>query len=257
MRQTIEEKIWQLIQNYAQERCIPVIWRRPVVRFADAKSAGFESLRQIVDPGHHVPEDYLPGAQNVLSWFLPFLPEVGRNNLPGELCSAQWADSYLVTNEMAARINEQLVAYIRNELGADAAVPSDAGMIGMDNPRSRWSQRHVAYLAGHGTFGVNNMLISDVGSVGRYFSVVTTLDVQPDQPVMEERCLWKRDGSCCLCVKRCAAGALTAEGFGRFKCLVQCLENMQKYPGADVCGKCTVELPCSYEIPKIKTAGRK
>ena len=137
-------------------------------------------------------------------------------------------------------------------MGAAAAVPNDAGMIGMDNPKSRWSQRHVAYLAGHGTFGKNNMLISDAGCVGRYFSIVTALDVTTDAPVRQERCLWKIDGSCGLCMKRCETGALTETEFDRFKCLEQCLVNMKRYPGADVCGKCTVELPCSYEIPNVK-----
>ena len=147
-------------------------------------------------------------------------------------------------------INEQLVHHIRQELGYNAAVPVDAGMISMEEPRSRWSQRHVAYLAGHGSFGKNNMLISDKGSVGRYFSVVTALNVTPDVPVLQERCLWKQDGSCGLCMSRCHAGALTEAGFDRFRCLEQCLVNMKRYPGADVCGKCTVELPCSYQIPE-------
>ena len=249
MRQNMEEKIWQLIERYCQERSLPILWRKPIVRFADATNPGFAQLRQIVDSGHHMPQNYLPDAKNVLSWFLPFLPEVGNNNLPGQLCSAQWADAYLVTNEMAAWINEQLVQFLKEEYAVSAAVPTDAGMIGMDNPRSRWSQRHVAYLAGHGTFGKNNMLISDAGSVGRYFSVVTALNVSPDAPVTEERCLWKRDGSCGLCIKRCPVAALTEAGFDRYKCLDQCLKNMARFPGADVCGKCTVELPCSYQIP--------
>lgn len=246
----MEEKIWQLIERYCRERNLPILWRKPIVRFADAANPGFAQLRQIVDPGHHVPQDYLSDAKTVLSWFLPFLPEVGNNNLPGQLCSAQWAEAYLVTNGMAAWINEQLVLVLKEEFGVSAAVATDAGMIGMDNPRSRWSQRHVAYLAGHGTFGINNMLISDAGSVGRYFSVVTALDVLSDVPVTEARCLWKRDGSCGLCIRRCPAGALTEEGFDRFKCLDQCLENMARFPGADVCGKCTVELPCSYEVSR-------
>ena len=249
MRQKIEDRIWAFIEAYCGGRALPIIWKRPIVRFADANHPGFSQLKEIVDPGHYHPRDYLPDAQNVLSWFLPFLPEVGKNNLEGELSSPQWADAYLVTNEMAAWINDQLVVYIQRELGANASVPSDAGMIGMDNPRSRWSQRHVAYLAGHGTFGMNNMLISDAGSVGRYFSIVTDLDLEPDAPVTEERCLGKRDGSCGLCMARCEAGALTEAGFDRFKCLRQCLVNMERYPGADVCGKCTVELPCSYKIP--------
>ena len=250
MRKSIEEKIRQLTLDYCRKRKLPVIWRAPIVRFADAEDPGFPELRQIVTPEHHLPQDFLPDAKNVMSWFLPFLPEVGRNNLPGELSSPQWAQSYLVTNEMAAWINDRLVSFIQNEMGAAAAVPTDAGMIGTDNPRSRWSQRHVAYLAGQGTFGKNNMLISDAGSVGRYFSVVTTLDVKPDRPIEEERCLWKKNGSCGACMARCKAGALTEAGFDRFRCLEQCLKNMERYPGADVCGKCTVELPCSYEIPK-------
>ena len=252
MHQRMEEKIWQLILEYCHDHNQRIIWRRPLVRFADARNPGFEQLKKIVVPEHHIPEDFLPGVRNVLSWFLPFLPEVGRNNLEGSLCSAQWADAYLVTNEMAAWVNEQLVDYIQKEIGAPAAAVRDAGMIGMDNPKSRWSQRHVAYLAGHGTFGRNNMLISDAGCVGRYFSIVTAMEVQPDHPISGERCLWKRDGSCGLCAARCVADALTEEGFDRFRCLSQCLENMSRYPGADVCGKCTVELPCSYEIPKMK-----
>ena len=249
MRQKMEEKIWQLVLQYAEEKRLEQIWREPIVRFADANHPGFAQLKQIVDPRHHVPTDFLPEAKTVISWFLPFAQDLAQSNLEGRLSSARWADAYLVTNEMATWINGQLVAYIQNELDADAAIPADAGMISMENPRSRWSQRHVAYLAGQGTFGLNNMLISDAGSVGRYFSLVTTLNVVPDTPVVRERCLWKQDGSCGLCVRRCDAQALTTEGFDRFKCLERCLENMQKYPGADVCGKCTVELPCSYGIP--------
>ena len=250
MRQKIEDKIWQLVEQYCRDTDRTVIWKRPIVRFADAAHPGFLQLRQTVTPEHHVPQDYLPEAKNVLSWFLPFLPELGAENAEGDLSTASWADAYLKTNERAAWINEQLTEFIQQEIGAAAAIVRDAGMIGMDNPKSRWSQRHVAYLAGHGTFGINNMLISDVGSVGRYFSLVTAMDIEPDLPVREERCLWKQDGSCGLCVKRCVAGALTETGFDRFRCLEQCLVNMERYPGADVCGKCTVELPCSYEIPK-------
>jgi epoxyqueuosine reductase QueG len=84
---------------------------------------------------------------------------------------------------------------------------------------------------------------------GRYFSVITTLPLTPDPVITEERCLFKRDVSCGLCVKRCPANALTEEGFDRFRCLERCLVNDALYPGADVCGKCAVSLPCSHEIP--------
>ena len=250
MKQTIETKLWELIIEDSRACNHAVIWKKPVVRFAAADDSGFLHLRELVTEDHHMPQEYLPDAKNVLSWFLPFQREIGQGNLQGNLSSAAWAAAYVDTNDMAARVNRRLATFIREELGYEAAVPFDAGMISMENPRSRWSQRHVAYFAGHGTFGLNNMLISDAGTVGRYYSVVTTLPVEPDGVVQAQRCLFKRDGSCGLCIRRCAAGALTEKGFDRFRCLQQCLTNMERYPGADVCGKCIVELPCSYGIPE-------
>lgn len=86
-------------------------------------------------------------------------------------------------------------------------------MINDGFPRSKWSQRHVAYVCGHGTFGLNNMLISDRGCVGRYYSIITALPIETDPVVTEERCLYKRNGGCKLCVKRCVAEALTEKEF--------------------------------------------
>jgi len=245
MKKKFEAMIWDLMEQYSKELQVPNMWEKPIVKFADAKDPKFAKLRELVVPDHYIPTDYLADAVTVLSYFLPFKREIPQTNVDGVECSKVWADAYLITNDMFGYINEHLTGYIR-AIGYDAAIPQNAGMISLEVPKSRWSQRHVAYIAGHGTFGLNNMLISDKGSVGRYNSIVTTLDVEADAIPVEERCLYKKDGSCGLCVTRCMTGALTTDGFDRFKCLAMCLENDKKYPGADVCGKCTVELPCSH-----------
>ncbi len=250
MHERFEARIRESILEYAHENGLEDIWEKPVVRFADASDPGFESLKHIVTAGHCLPEDHLAGAKSVISWFLPFKKALADGNLPGLNASPEWAKAYLDTNRMAAYVNEGLAACIRS-LGYDAAPPKDAGMISKDEPKSRWSQRHVAYLAGHGTFGLNNMLISDAGSTGRYFSLITTMPLEPDPIIEDERCLYKKDGSCGLCVRRCPADALTEQGFDRYKCLERCLANDALYPGADVCGKCAVSLPCSHKIPNI------
>ena len=70
-----------------------------------------------------------------------------------------------------------------------------------------------------------------------------------DGPVRKERCLYKRNGSCGLCVRRCPIHALTLEsGFDRVACQRH-LADFEKRLGADVCGKCTLQLPCTYRIP--------
>lgn len=239
--------MWAFMENWRNQNNIDPIWQRPIVRFADALDARFESLKSIVLADHHIPTDFLPQAKAVLSYFIPFAPFVGQSNRGGEACSATWANAYLETNSMGNDLNHALVHNLQ-ERGITAAVPFDADMISLELPMSLWSQRHVAYIAGHGTFGLNNMLISDVGCVGRYFSIVTALDIPADPTPDVERCLYKRNGQCGICISRCPTGALQKDGFNRYLCLTECLKNEARFPGADVCGKCIVELPCSRKI---------
>jgi len=59
---------------------------------------------------------------------------------------------------------------------------------------------------------------------------------------------------------KCVAGALYNDGFDRHACYALLLENaeMHKKEGlADVCGKCTVFVPCSFENPVKQLADRK
>ena len=242
MRKALEEFMWTFICDYCHDNP----FEKPIVKFADASDAKFEELKHIVGATHHIPSDYLPGAKSVLSYALPIKRSVAlRNKAPG-LSSEEWADVYLLAGRMSADLNERLTAFFA-EHGIKAVLPTDAGML--PSVVSNWSQRHVAYIAGHGTFGLNNMLISDVGSVVRYYSMITDMEVTPDSVPAEQRCLFKRNGSCAKCVSRCETGALTTDGFDRIKCLEICLKNQDLF-GADVCGKCIVDMPCSF-------AGRK
>lgn len=175
-----------------------------------------------------------------------------------ELASSEWAQGYELTNAMFDRLNEHLIDVV-HKLGYEAKTASEANIFHRDQVISYWSFRHFAYAAGLGTFGRNNMLITEKGCCGRCNTVVTTLDVTPDQPQTEEACLFFRDGRCGLCIKKCPSKALTAEGFDRQKCFAQCLKNAAVYDsfgssygaegGSEVCGKCLCGLPCTNKRP--------
>lgn len=245
MREAIAAELWRLVRDYAARNALEMIWEPPLARCADARDPLFARLRELLVPNHYLPEEYLPGARSVISWFIPFKKAVADGNKEGLHCSAVWAQAYLNTNAMAAELNERLAEGIRAR-GGRAAVPRDAGMISREIIYSRWSQKHVAWIAGHGSFGLNNMLISDVGCVGRYYSIVTDLETTADPRVREERCLYKKNGTCGLCARQCPTGALSTRGFDRRICLEMCEKNEAVYPGADICGKCVVGLPCSF-----------
>ena len=215
--------------------------REPIVGFADVSSPRIRGLKESVSAFHLMPEEVLPEAAIILSYFLPFTKEAGECNRKGTFPSQQWADLYNATNALIAEINDALVFRLQ-EMGVAAAVP--AGGFDTELLMSRWSQRHIAEAAGLGTFGLNNMLITRAGSMGRFGSVVTALNEPADLPETEERCLAKAGGLCRVCVNRCPTGALTETGFDRQKCYAVCLQ-AEEMLGADVCGKCAVAVPCA------------
>lgn len=247
MKKQIIQIIEEYVRAYQKRPDIETSWNVPLVGFADAKNPRFSMLKELVLPDHQTPEDILPDPAIVISYFIPFTEQVGDSNrsLDGGP-SRQWSRAYYETNTMMAHLNSQLKERIE-AMGYRAAASEVAGKYSQDVLKSRWSQRHVANIAGLGTFGINNMLITERGCCGRFQSVVTSLPVEPDQAAKEERCLYKKNGTCKVCVMRCKSGALTVEGFDRFLCNRTCRE--QDRYGEGTCGKCVVGLPCTYKMP--------
>lgn len=265
MKDKITDLIRDYVRNYEAEENIKTKWGVPLVGFADAAHPYILNIRQAVSPDHGLPQDIIPDAKIVIAYFIPFTKEVSESNSEKSwLASREWAVAYEETNAMFVRLNEYLVTEIR-KMGYKAAFPENA--VTFDNKKliSNWSHRHFAFAAGLGTFGLNNLMITESGCCGRYSSIVTDLDAEPDSPQTEEFCLYKRNGSCGVCVKRCPSGALTTDGYDRHKCYEICLKNAEVYndlgcsytdengrpvsAGSDVCGKCAVCLPCSFKSP--------
>ncbi|MDR3076857.1 MAG: hypothetical protein LBU26_06115 [Synergistaceae bacterium] len=251
LKGVIKKEIDDFINKHCKDAGFENIWREPAVKYADPSAPEIAGLKKTVCPEHYMPWDFMEEPKSIISYFLPFKPEIAASNIDGDAPSALWGEAYVRTNEMAARLNDRLVEAAEN-LGFKAAVPRGAFRISDEKIYSRWSQRHIAWIAGHGTFGINNMLIADQGSCGRYFSVVTALPVETDEPARVERCMSKRDsGTCGVCVRRCPAEAFTPDGYDRAKCMEACAGNGRKLgnPKAGVCGKCDVGLPCSFKNP--------
>lgn len=248
MKTLITNKIIEYVKNYPVLKNVKNIWKEPLVGFADANGSYISSLKKIVSSNHKLPEDFMENPNIVISYYIPFTEELAALNLnvEGNMAAQEWSDAYNLTNTMIGDIS-QYIADMLMEMGY-RAVPPTGVVFDKEVIISNWSQRHIAYAAGLGTFGINNMLISEKGCCGRYGSVIADIPVEPNNIVTEERCLYKKNGSCKKCVQNCFAGALTTEGFDRKKCYEICLLNDAK-TGADVCGKCDIDIPCAFRIP--------
>lgn len=248
MRKRLEEAVKGFMDEYRAEKRLPALWQPPRLRLGNARHPRLAELRsEAVVSEHFLPEDFLPGATTIVSYYLPFRREVGESNRGGQMASDLWGLAYRATNAMAAELNPVLARLLERE-GFRAAVPENIGY-SRDTLTSRWSQRHIAWLCGHGTFGVNNMLITDQGCCGRYFSIVADLPVEHDDIAVGENCTYKKKGACLACVKRCVNDALQTSGFDRHRCFAACSDNARQQQGAFICGKCVVGVPCSFRNP--------
>lgn len=249
----MRECIAGLIKNFVQEYLIAnnsrTKWREPEVAFAAADDKMFQTLRQIVSPTHAMPGDLLAGARSVICYFLPFSEDIAVSNIQGRNCSWEWGVAFHETNQLVFTLNEFLCEQLAQWGYQGSFTPATHNL---DETRlvSDWSHRHVAAVAGLGTFGLNNMLITEKGCCGRLGTVVTTMPLAPTGRTGKENCLYKNDKSCTDCVERCVNKAIDDTRFDRFACYAMCLANEKPELGIpDVCGKCTVNVPCAHRNP--------
>jgi epoxyqueuosine reductase QueG len=254
MDKLIRKTIKEFVAAYRHSSDIG--WKEPLVAYARADDPLFATLKDVASPTHALPTDFLPEARTVITYFIPFDAGVVESNRRGRFSSRAWALAYIETNKLIGALNKHLQGVLI-EKGYKAVFVPATHNFDEETLLSNWSHRSAAYIAGLGTFGLNRMLITELGCCGRIGSLITDLEINPTPRPDRELCLFKTDGSCGRCVKKCVNDALKQEGFDKQKCYEMCLVNADRLNDlesiSDVCGKCLVAVPCSMEIPPGET----
>ena len=236
----------------------------PIFGYADARDPLFAGLKQpeAVGPQFLLPEQWLEGAKSVLSFFLPFTDEVKHSNIGGDRPSPQWMHGRIEGQRMVIKLEEFVCGLLEKE-GVRCVIPTaDQRFRSVYGPdpslegewqnasfTSNWSERHVAYIAGLGTFSLSKGLITPKGVAGRFGSLVVDRYFEPrprEYTGLYDYCI-----RCGACVKRCPAGAITLEqGKDHLKCAM--LVSQTHLPNAPYygCGKCQTGVPCERAIPR-------
>lgn len=241
----LREELTNLVKKYVSQSEDKGFYREPLVGFSSAEDQLFRNIKSNVGLEHLYPQDILPEAKTVISFFIPFSESIVSSNQADESVSAEWAESYVKTNTLINHISEKMIEYLES-IGIKAATIKATHNFDEKILRSGWSHRSAAYVAGLGKFGVNRMLIAKAGSAGRYGTVIMSQEISPDKRAEEEYCLYYKNGSCLKCVKACPVDALSIDGFDRFKCYDRLLDVSKQFTDlgmCDVCGKCVVSCP--------------
>lgn len=242
------EFLTETIRRLIAEANTATGYREPLVGFAAADDPRFLELPRLVGPTHLLPHDLLPGAQSVVAFFLPFAPWViAANARHRQQVAREWAVAYVETNALIGRITAHLIESLAG-FGIRAAAEPATHNFDPLTLASRWSHKSAALIAGLGSLGLHQMVITDAGCAGRFGSLVLDAELPPTPVVLKERCLYFHDGSCLECVQHCPVGALDANApLDKQRCYRHLLHVAAGYADlglADVCGKCAVG-PCS------------
>jgi len=265
------------------------MWDEPLVGFADGDDLLFSEYKKIIGDFHVTPREALemnlkkktigynhPENISVVSYFLPstiLIRESMRKE--SEICSLRWNRARWFGQECNFRLQRHLVVLLE-DLGYHAIAPEQEPWFEIKRegpwaPASRWSQRHVGYVAGLGTFSINDSFITAKGSAGRMGSVVCNVSIPPSPRVAidyRENCLFIREGTCGTCMKRCPVGAISKKGHDKAKCFAYLTAAMaqkvkdqgrkEQFVGGYIgCGFCQTGVPCEERIPAGITAGER
>ena len=247
----IVDAIQAFVAAYPSRNGFLPCWRKPLVGFAAAGDPLFAEMKNAVRSSHALPQDLLPGAETVVAYFLPFEKEIPRSNREGTHASRKWAAAYVATNQLIVDLNDHLAALLAQSGWRTSVLPPTHNFK-PEELVSDWSHKHVAFIAGLGKFGRHQMLITERGCCGRFGSVVTDAVLWSTPRPAGEFCLHRAGRSCSVCVEKCVVAALGEDKFDRHRCYAVLLENVALHHRegyADVCGKCTCVVPCSFVNP--------
>ena len=236
------------------------IFDDPIFAFGTANDKGFELLKNPTVIGEHIlaPREWLPGANTVITYFFPFTDEIVKSNRKEKRWpSNEWLHGRIegqrFINEFSKFLNKKI-----KDAGYESVVPAldskFASTTSNDNKippfSSNWSERHVAFVCGLGTFGLSKGIITEKGTAGRLGSIVTNLILEPDEK--RYRDVYEYCTMCGACVEKCPVNAISIEsGKDHKKCSDFLNITSKKYRPRYGCGKCQVLVPCERRIPKI------
>jgi len=235
------------------------IFEKPVFAVGDANDEGFLLLKTPYAIGEHfiMPNEWLPGASSVISFFLPFTDVIIKSNRKDKHWPSEpWLHGRIEGQRFIKELSNYLISRIV-EAGYNGIAPAlDSRFRSTTNEEadfnsfsSNWSERHVGYVCGLGTFGLSGGIITEKGMAGRLGSIVTTLKLEPDEKRYTQ--VYEYCTRCGACVKKCPADAISIEtGKDHRKCSELLDITKVKYKPRYGCGKCQISVPCESRIPR-------
>ncbi len=241
------------------------IFGSPIVGYASADDELFNKYKseyEIMYNQFMMPKEWLDSAKTVISIFFPYTSEVKKSNsIDKKMPSKEWLHGRYEGQKIINNCCKYIVSKLISE-GYSAVSPTIDdrlnAVIGthlenqndLDNTKynSNWSERHIAFIAGLGTFGLSKGLITAKGVAGRFASIIT--NYEHDTTKRAYKGIYENCTMCGECIAKCPVKAITFEGGkDHTKCSRLVDYTLTRYNPRYACGKCQVGVPCESNTP--------
>lgn len=250
------------------------IFDSPLVGVADGDDPLFRQYKETIGPYHMTPREVLghassnlrrqePPIVRVVCWILPIAARTRESNaLMTKAPSLRWAHTRYYGEQFNDVLRNMVAGHLRSHAAAavaPATSPLYKSLRGIPGyAASTWSERHAAFAAGLGTFGLCDGFLTPLGKAMRCGSVVT--DAPLDVTVRHfashiEACPYLTRADCGACIQRCPAGAIGPRGHDKQKCeqyQEETLRPLRKRYAVPItgCGLCQTGVPCESGLPR-------
>jgi epoxyqueuosine reductase len=248
-------------------------WAEPLVGFSGGADPLYMFYKKDIGSFYVSPLEFMSNAYpdrrftaedlTVISWILPQTEATKRDHRrETHFPSERWARSRIMGEKVNVKLRRHLVKRL-SDMGVEAVAPMLSPLWKSATSEkyanaSTWSERHAAYAAGLGTFGLSDGLITPMGKAMRTGSVVANIRVEPSpRPYTDHHayCLFYSEGTCGKCMDRCPIGAITRDGHDKRICsryVDMTKQYVTRHYGFDGygCGLCQTGVPCESEIPR-------
>jgi epoxyqueuosine reductase len=248
-------------------------WDDALVGFSSGADDLYDFLKEHIGPFHWTPAEAFalgeggsaePGELTVISWALCQTEAAKTANRSQTFYPSEpWARTRIFGQAHNRALHMALVDALV-ATGHATVAPGLLAQWGEKNSvacgrASTWSERHVAYISGLGTFGLSGGLITERGQAVRFGSVIVRATIAPTPRLYDDPfayCLFFARGICGACARRCPVGSVTKEGRDKEACARHLEPVTQDFVRREYgfdgygCGLCQTRVPCESGIPK-------
>jgi epoxyqueuosine reductase QueG len=214
------------------------IFDTPIFGVAKGDDPIFVKYKEVVGPKHLTPaemwlqsglphDQQIAGRLRTVSIIFPYVDRIREESktarrMPAEIYSVgrNFANAF-----MDDVLEKTITFFQKKGFQATSGMRSPAFQIIVNEDPlgiySTWSERHMAFAAGLGTFSLHEGFISEIGCNIRIASVITDAPLavtarKSDEPYAN--CLYYANGKCKKCAERCPGDAISEGGHDKLKC---------------------------------------